>query len=237
MAGFDGSQLDRTPPFGDAPKGGPWRRACLVRPGVAVVAERYERHKRIMDVALVLLLLPFVLIVMGVCAATIWLIDGRPLLFAQPRTGRGGRRFHIYKFRTMVIDAPALKSRYTHLNRLSGPDFKISADPRVTRLGRFLRKSSLDELPQVFNVLKGDMSLVGPRPTSFEASTYSLWHTERLEVKPGLTGLWQISGRSDVDFDQRVRLDVEYIENRSLGTDLRILLQTPRALMQRNGAY
>ncbi|MBW2269408.1 MAG: sugar transferase [Deltaproteobacteria bacterium] len=207
------------------------------RPNVTLFAPRYERGKRIIDVALSLLSLPIALPLMIVCATAIWLTDGRPMIFAQLRTGRGGERFHLYKFRTMVVDAATLKSRYRHLNRLTGPDFKIDSDPRVTRLGNLLRRSSLDELPQLFNVLKGEMSLVGPRPTSFEASTYSLWHTERLEVTPGLTGLWQVSGRSDVDFDQRVRLDVEYIENRSLATDLRILLQTPKALLERRGAY
>ena len=112
----------------------------------------------------------------------------------QLRTGKGGRRFRMYKLRTMVRNAEELKAQLMHLNELTYPDFKITNDPRVTRVGWFLRKTSLDELPQLFNVIRGDMSLVGPRPTSFSAGTYSLWHTARLEVKPGLTGLWQISG-------------------------------------------
>src|SRR5690606_41055905 len=120
---------------------------------------------------------------------------------------------------------------------LTSPDFKITDDPRVTRMGRFLRKISLDELPQVLNVLKGDMSMAGPRPTSFDVSTYSLWHTERLEVLPGITGLWQVSGRSDIDFDQRLLLDVEYIEKQSFLLDLKILIKTVFAVFRREGAY
>ena len=143
----------------------------------------------------------------------------------------------MYKFRTMVKNAEELKAKYAHLNELSWPDFKITNDPRVTRVGGFLRKTSLDELPQLFNVLKGDMSLVGPRPTSFDVSTYSLWHTERLEVLPGITGLWQISGRSNLDFEERLRLDVEYIEKRSLALDIRILIGTVSAVFRREGAY
>ena len=143
----------------------------------------------------------------------------------------------MHKFRTMVENAEELKKDLAHLNVLTLPDFKIIDDPRVTRVGKFLRKTSLDELPQIFNVLKGDMSLVGPRPTSFEASTYALWHTERLEVKPGITGLWQISGRSDIDFDERVRLDRKYIERQSFWFDLQILFGTFAAVLNRKGAY
>ncbi len=143
----------------------------------------------------------------------------------------------MYKFRTMVSDAEKLKQNYADLNELSWPDFKISDDPRVTRVGRFLRKTSLDELPQIINVLKGDMSLVGPRPTSFDASTYDLWHTERLEVLPGITGLWQVNGRSDVDFDERARLDIEYIEKQSVWLDLWILYRTIFVIFNQRGAY
>ena len=143
----------------------------------------------------------------------------------------------MYKFRTMVRDAEELKRQYLHLNELTWPDFKITNDPRVSRVGRVLRRLSIDELPQVFNVIKGDMSLVGPRPTSFAASTYELWHTERLEVAPGITGLWQIGGRSDLDFDERVRLDIEYIERRSFALDVWIIVQTALAVVNRRGAY
>jgi lipopolysaccharide/colanic/teichoic acid biosynthesis glycosyltransferase len=137
----------------------------------------------------------------------------------------------------MVTNAEELKVTYAHLNELTWPDFKITDDPRVTSIGRFLRKTSLDELPQIINVIKGDMSLVGPRPTSFDASTYALWHTERLEVLPGITGLWQVNGRSNLDFDERLRLDVAYIENRSLWLDIQILFRTVTAVFSQNGAY
>ena len=143
----------------------------------------------------------------------------------------------MYKFRTMKTNAEDLKQKYAHLNQLSWPDFKIADDPRVTRVGRFLRKTSLDELPQLVNVLLGNMSLVGPRPTSFDVDTYALHHTERLEVVPGVTGLWQISGRSDLEFDERLRLDVEYIERRSLWLDVSILVRTVKAVFRPRGAY
>lgn len=169
-------------------------------------------------------------------AVLIWLDSPGPVIFIQWRTGRGGQRFPMFKFRTMLVDAEALKETYFHLNELTWPDFKITNDPRMTRVGRWLRKTSLDELPQVFNVLRGEMSLVGPRPTSFSASTYELVHTERLEAVPGLTGLWQISGRADIDFDQRARLDALYLERRSFWYDLQILVQTPLAVVLRKGA-
>lgn len=196
----------------------------------------YERAKRLLDLVLCLLALPLVLVLLAACALAIKLDSRGPVLFVQTRTGRGGRRFRMYKLRTMVDGADSLKARYAHLNRLSFPDFKIVGDPRITRVGAVLRKTSLDELPQIFNVLKGDMSLVGPRPTSFGAETYSLWHTTRLEVQPGLTGLWQISGRNDLDFDDRLRLDIAYIRNRSLTLDLRILVRTLGAVTGGRGA-
>jgi lipopolysaccharide/colanic/teichoic acid biosynthesis glycosyltransferase len=190
-----------------------------------------------LDLAFCIAILPAALVAMGICAALVWLDDGGPVLFTQERTGKGGRRFRMYKFRTMVREAAALKQKLLHLNEHSGPDFKITNDPRVTRVGRLLRKTSLDELPQILNVLKGEMSLVGPRPTSFEMKTYNLWHTERLEVVPGLTGLWQVNGRGDLDFDDRVRLDIEYIERRCLLLDLEILLRTFIAVFKQQGAY
>jgi lipopolysaccharide/colanic/teichoic acid biosynthesis glycosyltransferase len=173
---------------------------------------------------------------MAVCAGLIWLDSPGPVIFVQDRTGYGGRRFRMFKFRTMVPNAAQLKQQLAHLNELTWPDFKISNDPRITRVGRVLRRTSLDELPQIFNVLKGDMSLVGPRPTSFDASTYALWHTERLEVMPGLTGLWQVSGRSTLDFADRLRLDIEYIERQSVWLDMSILLRTVTAVFAGTGA-
>lgn len=197
----------------------------------------YEIAKRLLDLAVCLVLMPVVLPVVSACALAIWLEDPGPVFFMQQRTGRFGRRFRMLKLRTMLKNAEDLKASLLHLNELTLPDFKITNDPRVLRVGKFLRKTSLDELPQIFNVLKGDMSLVGPRPTSFSANTYSLWHTERLEVKPGITGLWQVSGRSDVDFDDRLRLDIEYIRKRSFGFDLKLLYLTAVAVIARKGAY
>lgn len=197
----------------------------------------YDVLKRLLDLSISLTLLPFVLPVVGICCIAIWIEDPGPVFFTQPRTGRFGRRFRMIKLRTMVKNASELKQSLLHLNELTWPDFKITNDPRVLKVGKFLRKSSLDELPQIFNVLLGHMSLVGPRPTSFAADTYSLWHTERLEVLPGITGLWQVSGRSDVDFDDRLRLDIEYIRHRNLWLDIKLLFMTAVAVFCRKGAY
>ncbi len=213
------------------------RGSIVRRSAPKVVRPGYERAKRLFDLTVCLLALPFVLITLGLCALAVAICDGLPIFFFQARTGRGGRRFRMIKFRTMVVNAAELKAELASMNCLSGPDFKITNDPRITRLGAFLRKTSLDEVPQILNVLRGDMSLVGPRPTSFAADTYDLWHTERLEVLPGITGLWQVSGRSDVDFDDRVRLDIEYLEKRSFAFDLAILFRTVAALAQQRGAY
>lgn len=204
---------------------------------VRLIRAHYQIAKRIFDILICVGSLPLVLPAALFLALLVWLDDPGRVLYRQRRTGKGGKRFTMYKFRTMVKDADALKEKYAHLNELTWPDFKISDDPRITRVGRFLRKSSLDELPQIYNVLKGEMSLVGPRPTSFDVSTYSLWHTERLEVLPGITGLWQISGRSDVDFNERLRLDIEYIENQSFLLDLKILFLTVLIVFNRRGAY
>jgi len=204
---------------------------------IRICRRGYEVTKRILDVTLCLLALPIVLPVMMLVAVAIWVENPGPPWFVQQRTGKHGRRFRMFKFRTMVMNAEELKAKYAHLNQLTWPDFKIANDPRITRIGRFLRKTSLDELPQVFNVLRGDMSLVGPRPTSFDVSTYRLYHTERLEVMPGITGLWQIHGRSDLDFDDRLKLDIAYIENRCLWLDVQILAATVFAVLRPRGAY
>lgn len=209
----------------------------IQRPNILLFRKEYQMFKRIFDLTLCILAMPIVLFLTALIALLIWIDNPGPIFFKQMRTGKGGQRFPMFKFRTMVTNAEEMKSQLGHLNELSFPDFKISDDPRVTRVGRILRKTSLDELPQVFNVLKGEMSLVGPRPTSFDVSTYSLWHTERLEVLPGLTGLWQVSGRSDVDFDERLRLDVEYIEKQSLWLDVQILIKTVTAVFNQHGAY
>lgn len=187
---------------------------------------------------MLLLVLPLVVPIFILCALLIKLEDPKgPIFFVQQRTGKGGRRFGIYKFRTMVHNAEELKAQLSHLNELQWPDFKITDDPRVTRIGRVLRKTSLDELPQLLNVLKGEMTFVGPRPTSFSAETYALWQTERLDVTPGITGLWQIMGRASMEFTDRVYLDVVYIEHRSVWLDCQILVRTIFAVLARRGAH
>ncbi len=193
--------------------------------------------KRAIDILACLMVAPIVGPVLLLVALAVYIDSPGKVLFTQLRTGKGGRRFKMYKFRSMVPNAEELKIKYAHLNELTWPDFKITNDPRITRVGKILRKTSLDELPQLLNVLKGDMSLVGPRPTSFAPETYRLWHTERLEVVPGITGLWQISGRSNLDFDQRLKLDIAYIERQSLMMDFRILFLTVAQVFIGDGAY
>lgn len=213
------------------------RADLLPRPRVLLVGRRYQTAKRLFDVTACLAAMPLLLPILAVIALVIWLTDPGPILFKQTRTGKGGRRFKMYKFRTMLKNAEELEKKYAHLNKLKWPDFKIENDPRVTLIGKLLRRTSLDELPQLFNVLKGDMSLVGPRPTIFATDQYALWQMERLEVLPGITGLWQISGRSDLEFDDRLRLDIEYIQNQSLWFDLCILWRTLPVVWQQHGAY
>ncbi|MGK0175420.1 MAG: lipopolysaccharide/colanic/teichoic acid biosynthesis glycosyltransferase [Ulvibacter sp.] len=196
----------------------------------------YEITKRFIDLLIVVLSLPLLFPLLVVCAIIIKIESPKgSVFFFQQRTGKDGKRFKMYKFRTMVHNADELKIKLSHLNELQWPDFKIANDPRITKFGRFLRKTSLDELPQILNVLTGEMSFVGPRPTSFKPETYSLWHTERLEVKPGVTGLWQIMGRGSMEFDERVRLDVSYIIHRSLKLDIWIIFQTFKAVLYREG--
>lgn len=197
----------------------------------------YFSSKRIFDLLLVFFFSPVLLFSIGFCALLIKLEspDG-PVLFKQERTGKNGRRFTMYKFRTMVPNAESIKKKLAAQNELQWPDFKITKDPRITRVGRLLRKTSLDELPQIFNILKGDMSFVGPRPTSFGAETYEPWQRARLEAMPGLTGLWQIIGRGKMEFSERARLDIAYIERQCFYLDLRILLRTVTAVLQQKGA-
>jgi lipopolysaccharide/colanic/teichoic acid biosynthesis glycosyltransferase len=195
----------------------------------------FLRTKRAIDLAICMLISPAVLILLAGCAIAIRLDSPGAVLFTQQRTGRNGVRFPMYKFRTMVHNAEELKPSLQHLNVLPPPDFKIPNDPRITGVGGFLRKTSLDELPQILNVLRGEMSLVGPRPTSFHASTYSLWHSQRLEATPGITGLWQIGGRNQMTFDERNRLDAAYIRNMSIRQDLRIMLLTIGSIVRRSG--
>lgn len=194
--------------------------------------------KRALDLAIILLLSVPTLLVMAVLALIIKLDSPGPIFYTSPRVGREGRVFNMYKFRSMVLDADEQKESLRELNEADGPLFKIKDDPRQTRTGRFIRRISLDELPQVFNVLLGQMSLVGPRPPlPEEVALYKPWHHQRLAVVGGMTGLWQVSGRSDLSFDELCLLDIYYIENWTLGSDVRILLQTIPHLVSRKGAY
>ena len=197
---------------------------------------RYLAGKRALDLVLCALLLVVAVPVIAVCALAIRLDTSGPMMYAQLRTGRDGRRFRMLKLRTMLANAEELKPQFAHLSVVPPPDFKIPDDPRITRVGRFLRATSSDELPQLFNVLRGDMSLVGPRPTSFEPSRYELWHTQRLDVRPGITGLWQVEGRNVTTFDERLRLDVQYIRRRSLAFDVILLARTVVVVLRRSGA-
>ncbi len=164
--------------------------------------------------------------------------DGGPVFFQQARVGKDGRRFTVYKFRTMAVGADRVKAEYAQLNEASGLLFKIRDDPRITRPGRWLRRWSLDELPQLLNVLVGDMSLVGPRPAlPEEAENYCSKMRRRLAVKPGITGLWQVSGRSNLPWEETIRLDTRYVENWSFALDLQILWKTCSAVLGGTGAY
>jgi lipopolysaccharide/colanic/teichoic acid biosynthesis glycosyltransferase len=198
---------------------------------------RWRLAKRAFDLTLAIVLLPLLLPVLALCALAIRLDSPGPIVFRQKRTGLNGVRFSIYKFRTMVRNAEELKAQLAHLNVLQPPDFKIPDDPRITRVGKLLRKTSLDELPQLLNIIKGEMSFVGPRPTSFAAVTYDNWHGERLDVIPGLTGLWQITGRGETEFDIRLRQDIEYIRDWSLWLDIKLLFLTAFAVVKQRGAH
>lgn len=197
-----------------------------------------SRTKRFTSTILALLILLIVSPAFIVIAILIKTTSEGPVFFIQQRTGFRGRRFGMYKFRSMVKNAEELKESLRHLNKHGADsiDFKIEKDPRVTKVGDFLRRSSLDELPNLINVIMGDMRLVGPRPTSFHAQTYEPSHLCRLSIYPGITGLWQISGRSDIDFSERVELDLTYISNQSPWQDLKILIKTPISVLSGNGA-
>ena len=174
--------------------------------------------------------------IFAVVGAAIVLDDGRPILFSQERIGQNGRRFRLWKFRTMIYGAEARLHEVLELNQIRGPGFQIDRDPRVTRVGAFLRRSSLDELPQLWNVLRGEMSLVGPRPAPLvEAAAYGRWHRRRLTVKPGITGLAQIRSRSYREFDEKADLDLEYIDRWSPWLDTKIMLQTVPLLFRFTG--
>jgi lipopolysaccharide/colanic/teichoic acid biosynthesis glycosyltransferase len=204
--------------------------------------------KYVLDLLLCVLLMPLALLIMGVITLAILGDSGRPVLFVQERIGRGGRRFRMFKFRTLRKDHSDRNDRKEmrayiqgHPNRSHDLDKPTIHKPfersHVTRVGRILRKTSLDELPQLFNVLRGEMSLVGPRPNvTWEVEVYRLWHTERLEVLPGITGLAQVRGRSGLAWDQLARYDIEYVRSRCLLLDLKILCWTMASILSGRGA-
>jgi exopolysaccharide biosynthesis polyprenyl glycosylphosphotransferase len=194
--------------------------------------------KRLLDITASSLILLISLPVFAVVALLIKIISPGPVFFIQDRVGLNKRRFRLFKFRTMVKDAEQKIRELEELNEVSGPVFKIKDDPRITSIGKILRKTSIDELPQLFNVMKGDMSLVGPRPLpvrDYEGFDQD-WHRRRFSVRPGITCLWQITGRSNIQFEQWMELDMQYIDQWSLGLDMMILLKTIPAVFRTSGA-
>ena len=187
----------------------------------------YEISKRAIDIigagSGLLLLSPVIAIV----ACAVKFTSKGPIFFSQKRVGKNGKLFDMYKFRSMVVNAEELKEKLAHQNEMSGPMFKMKDDPRVTKVGKFIRKTSLDELPQLWNVLKGDMSLVGPRPSlPKEVKQFEKWMYKRLTVKPGLTCYWQVSGRNNIDFEDWMKLDISYVEDRNLWIDIKLIFKT-----------
>ena len=198
----------------------------------------YDTLKRLMDVvcslAALVLLSPLFLIT----AIAIKREDQGPVIFAQDRTGKNGKVFRMYKFRSMYVDAEKRRNELLAQNEADGPLFKIAEDPRITKVGRFIRKTSIDELPQLVNILKGEMSFVGPRPlVTYEQNQCNEYQAQRLLVKPGLTCIWQVSGRSDTKFDELIEMDLEYIRNRSLWLDIKLILKTVVVVFTHKGAY
>jgi exopolysaccharide biosynthesis polyprenyl glycosylphosphotransferase len=195
--------------------------------------------KRLIDIVGGALLLLALAPLLAIVALLIKFDSPGPILFGQERVGYNKRRFKLLKFRTMVVTAEKQQHVLEHLNEVEGPVFKIKKDPRITRIGAFLRRFSIDELPQLANVLKGDMSLVGPRPLPVRdvARIDKQWHKRRFSIKPGITCLWQVNGRSNIGFNEWVRMDLDYIDKWSLGLDLLILMKTIPAVLRGPGAY
>lgn len=197
----------------------------------------YSFFKRLFDIvssfcAIILLSWVFVL-----TAVAIKLDDGGPVLFSQIRVGKNGKFFKMYKFRSMCVDAEKIKKQLLEQNEMSGPAFKMEHDPRITRVGRFIRRTSIDELPQLFNIFLGSMSVVGPRPPlGYEVMEYDKFAMRRLCVKPGLTCYWQCSGRNNIDFDEWMKLDNQYIDERSLWVDIKTIFATIPAVLKADGS-
>ena len=198
----------------------------------------YAPIKRFFDILVAVVMLLLAAPIMLLVALIIKMTSPGPMLFKQIRVGQGGRHFWCYKFRSMCVDAEDKKKLLMHLNEASGPVFKIKSDPRITPIGGIIRKLSIDELPQLFNVLKGDMSIVGPRPPiPSEVELYTAYQRGRLAVRPGLTCLWQVNGRSNVSFERWVELDLLYIETMSFTNDVKIVLKTIPAVLKGSGAH
>ena len=198
----------------------------------------YEICKRGIDIigagSGLLLLSPVIAIV----SCAVKFTSKGPIFFSQKRVGKNGQLFDMYKFRSMVVNAEELKEKLKHKNEMSGPMFKMKDDPRVTKVGKFIRKTSLDELPQLWNVLKGDMSLVGPRPSlPKEVEQFDSWMFKRLTVRPGLTCYWQVSGRNNIDFEDWMKLDVKYVEERNLWIDIKLIFKTVGVLFGDKNAH
>jgi exopolysaccharide biosynthesis polyprenyl glycosylphosphotransferase len=212
--------------------------ASIIELQIARESRAYLALKRATDFVVALFLLALFLPIIPVVAMLIRLDSRGPIFFKQKRIGRNGKVFNFYKFRSMVTGAETVIGALRPLSGVDGPIFKIKDDPRITHVGRFLRRSSLDELPQLINVLKGDMSIVGPRPNlPSEVSQYLPWQKRRLDVTPGITCFWQIAGRSHIGFQEWMRLDLEYVRKRSYVTDLKIMFKTVPAVIARKGAY
>lgn len=203
---------------------------------------RERRHlglfmRRAVDLTLLLAIAPIAVVVVAILAIAVKIDSPGPAFVFLDRLGKRERPFKLVKLRSMVSDAEALKASIWKLNALQGPDFKVIDDPRVTRLGKWLRKSSLDELPQLWNVLRNDMTLMGPRPCSVSLDKYKLWQTERLEVTPGLLGRWQAEGRGRTDFDSRCRMDIAQVRSRSLVATVRAAFGSLVSIVTARGAY
>jgi lipopolysaccharide/colanic/teichoic acid biosynthesis glycosyltransferase len=209
----------------------------MTPPGATTLTRpAYRIAKRSVDIAFSALGIVILCPLLAAIALAVWIDDPHaPIIFRQRRCGYGGRAFTLLKFRTMVRGADALKETLRERSLVGWPDFRLVNDPRVTPLGRVLRRTSLDELPQLINVLRGHMSLVGPRPTSFDFTTYELWQTARLDFRPGLTGPWQIYGRNQMDFTERCRLEIQFFRTTSLPRELRLLVSTAVTVLRRTG--
>ena len=192
--------------------------------------------RRLVDLVVTLAVAPVVVPLTLLLGLAVVLDSRGPMLIAHERVGRAGRRFSLYKLRTMVENADELKAELQHMNVLEWPDFKIPDDPRITRVGRWLRRSSLDELPQLWNLLRGELTLVGPRPCSIEVVKYRLWQTERLEATPGLFGRWQAEARGSASFDERCRMDIAEIRTSGVRSQVKVAVKTIRSVITGQGA-